>query len=172
MAQQPGAGESASEPRRWRIEPVKRDGEAGENYKVVFMHNGTVYELGFFSTREEGTRVADVLTSECAATAARDAHQPLNSAALREHRCCGGSQLAGCCLAPLQSLVMPSLLVQPGRWPVGTGLAAGYALCLVDPANSSNRWLQRGRGLSLCLIELYPLSGYCSQGGSGCWGGP
>lgn len=45
-------------PRSWRIEPV------GENFKVVFTHSDQTYELGLFSTKEEGTRVADVLTSE------------------------------------------------------------------------------------------------------------
>ncbi len=78
MAQQPGAGESGSGPRRWRIEPVRKDGDAVENYKVVFMHNGNAYELGLFSTREEGTRVADVLTSECG---------PLGASRLAEKRC-------------------------------------------------------------------------------------
>ena len=43
---------------KWRIEPV------GDNFKVVFIHDGSSYELGLFSSKEEGTRVADVLTSE------------------------------------------------------------------------------------------------------------
>lgn len=54
------AAESQAESRKWRIESV------GENFKVVFMHGDQAYELGLFSTREEGTRVADVLTSESA----------------------------------------------------------------------------------------------------------
>jgi len=62
-----GAGDSqaAQQQRRWRIETVKREGDTAETYKVVFMHGGSAYELGLFLTREEGTRVADVLTSEC-----------------------------------------------------------------------------------------------------------
>ncbi len=64
-----GAGDSPAaqqqqQQRRWRIEAVKREGDTAETYKVIFMHGGSAYALGLFLTREEGTRVADVLTSE------------------------------------------------------------------------------------------------------------
>lgn len=50
--------------RKWTIEGVQVADHPEEVYKVVFLHDGKTYELGLFSSREEGVRVADVLTSK------------------------------------------------------------------------------------------------------------
>lgn len=120
--------ESQSGPRRWRIEPVKKDGEAGENYKVVFMHNGAAYELGLFSTREEGTRVADVLTSESAPIPPCSACWAVSTLL---------SQLALCaCHLPTESVLLP---LRPHLWVHGSA-RTGESLESQTPCEHQGNW--------------------------------
>ena len=128
-------------------------------WQVVFMHGGNAYELGLFSTREEGIRVADVLASEQSEGGRRAGAQPgggwgyeERSAGRRGGRRRRAAQ-AFCAGAPVQASCRPTgLLCLGAAWDTGQPASAA-ARC--PPAHASHPPANLPRpptrhGLTLC----------------------